>query len=188
MEAVVGWPDSVSATYTLTLVSPFFSSQSFSSTRHVTPAPDLPLRSSTNKHVLLFKYHASLLPFLPCRLPPPLRPPPLFRRASAAFTIMSSPFSRLLALACLFCSVYSATIAHRHDDHDHAPVNRRLPSTWYQPDDHPAHALFKRAPTDGAVYAQVGSPSTSSQLYFTARIHALSNRDIILYSMGRCLS
>ncbi|KAK7695815.1 hypothetical protein QCA50_000453 [Cerrena zonata] len=72
---------------------------------------------------------------------------------------MASPFARLLALAVLFTSVYSATIAHKqHDDHDHAPLNRRLPSTWYQADDHPVHQLFKRGPsTDGAVYAQVGS-------------------------------
>lgn len=97
-----------------------------------------------------------LWPLLPPCLLPQARPVP------AASTVMTSPFSRLLALALLFSTVYSATIAHsRHDDHDHAPINKRLPSYWYQPDDHPAHQLFKRGPpSDGAIYAQVGSPST----------------------------
>ncbi|GLB34544.1 putative polysaccharide deacetylase [Lyophyllum shimeji] len=40
---------------------------------------------------------------------------------------------------------------------------QRLPDTWYQPDDHPVHALFKRgAPGDGTNYPAVGSPTWSS--------------------------
>ena len=36
--------------------------------------------------------------------------------------------------------------------------------TWYQPPDHPVHALFKRTQDDGAdidIYAPVGSPGKS---------------------------
>jgi chitin deacetylase len=43
-------------------------------------------------------------------------------------------------------------------NHDHAPVSKRLPSAWYQVDDHPVHGLFKRqSATDGVTYATVGS-------------------------------
>ncbi|KIY49201.1 glycoside hydrolase/deacetylase, partial [Fistulina hepatica ATCC 64428] len=40
----------------------------------------------------------------------------------------------------------------------------QLPSTWYHPPDHPAHALFRRADlyTDGHQYAEVGSPAWSA--------------------------
>ncbi|KAI0081799.1 glycoside hydrolase/deacetylase [Panus rudis PR-1116 ss-1] len=67
------------------------------------------------------------------------------------------------ALANLFTAVFSASVPSRtHDDHDHAPVHKRLPGTWYQRDDSPVHKLFKRAGTDGQVYAQVGSPTWAS--------------------------
>ncbi|KAG6887692.1 hypothetical protein C0995_013434 [Termitomyces sp. Mi166 len=47
-------------------------------------------------------------------------------------------------------------------DHDDS-VEKRLPTAWYQPDDHPVHALFKRGPlTDGTNYPQVGTPTWSS--------------------------
>ncbi|KAF7332210.1 Chitin deacetylase [Mycena kentingensis (nom. inval.)] len=50
-------------------------------------------------------------------------------------------------------------LTHRHE---HSSP-RRLPDTWFQPDEHPAHALFKRAPaTDGATYDQVGSSTWSA--------------------------
>ena len=43
-------------------------------------------------------------------------------------------------------------------DHDHPSVSKRLPAAWYQADDHPAHALFKRqSSSDGVTYATVGS-------------------------------
>ncbi|KDQ51243.1 carbohydrate esterase family 4 protein [Jaapia argillacea MUCL 33604] len=50
------------------------------------------------------------------------------------------------------------------DDHDDT-IRRALPSTWYQRDDHPAHALFKRqqaANTSAITYSQVGSPEWSA--------------------------
>jgi hypothetical protein len=37
-------------------------------------------------------------------------------------------------------------------------VHKALPSTWFHPDNHPVHALFKRAPGDGVTYPPVGSP------------------------------
>ncbi|KAG5724345.1 Chitin deacetylase [Termitomyces sp. T112] len=47
-------------------------------------------------------------------------------------------------------------------DHSHS-VEKRLPTSWYQPEDHPVHALFKRdQPTDGTNYPQVGTPTWSS--------------------------
>lgn len=43
--------------------------------------------------------------------------------------------------------------------HVHPPtLGKRLPSTWYQPEDHPVHKLFRRGTTDGATYPVVGSP------------------------------
>lgn len=41
--------------------------------------------------------------------------------------------------------------------HDHS-VRGRLAARWFQDDDHPANALFRRGPTDGTTYADVGSP------------------------------
>ncbi|GLB33810.1 putative polysaccharide deacetylase [Lyophyllum shimeji] len=61
-------------------------------------------------------------------------------------------------------AVHAALIpsVHDHNDESHA-VSSRLPDTWYQPDDHPVHALFKRgAPGDGTNYPAVGSPTWSS--------------------------
>ncbi|KAG6821277.1 hypothetical protein H0H93_002387 [Arthromyces matolae] len=61
--------------------------------------------------------------------------------------------------------VYAARLPLVHDtinDHSHA-VQKNLPTSWHQPDDHPVHALFKRGtPTDGANYAQVGTPAWSA--------------------------
>ncbi|KAH7914353.1 carbohydrate esterase family 4 protein [Hygrophoropsis aurantiaca] len=53
----------------------------------------------------------------------------------------------------------AGTLAHSTTAHDSHTLNRRVSNgTWYQPDDHPAHALFKRGNTDGIAYAPVGSP------------------------------
>ncbi|KAF7311286.1 Carbohydrate esterase family 4 protein [Mycena kentingensis (nom. inval.)] len=56
----------------------------------------------------------------------------------------------------------AAAIQGRHDDHDHAHnVARLLPGQWYHDNDHPSHALFKRATagaTDGVTYPTVGTP------------------------------
>ncbi|KAF8812434.1 glycoside hydrolase/deacetylase [Phlegmacium glaucopus] len=54
---------------------------------------------------------------------------------------------------------------HEYDDHDHSHnVRISLPSqTWYHPQDHPVHALFKRAAeANGTSYAPVGSPAWSA--------------------------
>lgn len=66
----------------------------------------------------------------------------------------------LSSLALLSLPLLSAAAVYpRHDDEHSHSVARRLPDSWYQRDDHPVHALFRRdGPTDGATYAQVGSP------------------------------
>ena len=61
-----------------------------------------------------------------------------------------------LSLLLAFVSVSNA-VSIPHDDH-HDSVPRSVPGNWWQPDDHPAHALFKRDVTgDGVTYAPVGS-------------------------------
>ncbi|KAJ7058660.1 carbohydrate esterase family 4 protein [Mycena amicta] len=67
--------------------------------------------------------------------------------------------SRLAAivLSLPFFASASALHAHRHEDHAHNTA-RSLPGTWFQRDDHPVHALFKRGgATDGVSYAAIGS-------------------------------
>lgn len=83
---------------------------------------------------------------------------------------LSQSFLVLVALFALPGFVLSASL-NIHDGHDHThSVQKRLPSTgWYQPDSHPAHALFKRgkrdASTDGTDYADVGSAGTCSRSF-----------------------
>lgn len=62
-----------------------------------------------------------------------------------------------LAIIALFA--WPLANATPHAD-NHAPLRKRLPEAWFQPDSHPVHALFKRQslPTDGVTYATVGSP------------------------------
>ncbi|KAJ7700092.1 hypothetical protein B0H17DRAFT_1196088 [Mycena rosella] len=68
----------------------------------------------------------------------------------------------MLLLAVLLLPLLSTAASRRHDDHVHTTA-KRLPSTWYHRSDHPVNALFKRdAATDGATYAQVGSPAWSA--------------------------
>jgi chitin deacetylase len=67
-----------------------------------------------------------------------------------------------LAVAAFFALPLSQAILTGRpaltQDHNYAPVSKRLPSTWYQADDHHAHSLFKRqSTTDGVTYATVGS-------------------------------
>ncbi|KAF7345292.1 Carbohydrate esterase family 4 protein [Mycena sanguinolenta] len=63
-----------------------------------------------------------------------------------------------LALPLLaFPLLSSAAVLQQRHDHSHN-VERRLPSAWYQPADHPVHSLFRRdGATDGVTYAPVGS-------------------------------
>ncbi|KAF7295871.1 Carbohydrate esterase family 4 protein [Mycena chlorophos] len=69
----------------------------------------------------------------------------------------------LSALALALLSPSSPAAARGLDarqDHDHEHrAARQLPGSWYHPDDHPVHALFKRASadTDGVAYPTVGS-------------------------------
>lgn len=68
-------------------------------------------------------------------------------------------FSHLAAAALLVLPLsQAASLASRHDDHDHT-ASHALPDAWYHADDHPAHALFRRQsePTDGVTYPTVGS-------------------------------
>lgn len=58
-------------------------------------------------------------------------------------------------LAFTILSVFSACILTPASAHDH--VTGSLPGKWYHEDDHPAHKLFRRGPTDGATYPVVGS-------------------------------
>ncbi|KAF8204977.1 chitin deacetylase [Pholiota molesta] len=48
-----------------------------------------------------------------------------------------------------------------HDGHSHN-VRKSLPNAWYQRRDHPVHALFERATTDGTDYPTVGTPEWSA--------------------------
>ncbi|GJE84012.1 carbohydrate esterase family 4 protein [Phanerochaete sordida] len=85
---------------------------------------------------------------------------------------MSPSISRslfvLVAVVALSNVASAASLpAARHADHDHAPVQKRLPSAnWYQRDDHPAQPLFKRGKRattgDGVNYAPVGSSEWSA--------------------------
>ncbi|KAI0638210.1 hypothetical protein C8Q77DRAFT_1153878 [Trametes polyzona] len=71
----------------------------------------------------------------------------------------------LLAATALLSSAAASPSALPHDTHDHDhSVRRALPNTWYHPEDHPVHALFRRADekTDGATYAAIGSPEWSA--------------------------
>ncbi|KAH7929448.1 carbohydrate esterase family 4 protein [Leucogyrophana mollusca] len=63
--------------------------------------------------------------------------------------------SRLASILLL-----AGALAHTTTAHDSHVEQKRLPGTWYQPDDHPVHALFKRdgGASDGITYAPVGSP------------------------------
>ncbi|RXW25255.1 hypothetical protein EST38_g625 [Candolleomyces aberdarensis] len=66
--------------------------------------------------------------------------------------------SAWLLLAAL-PSVFAASVPlHDSHDHDHSHVERtQLPGGWYQPESHPVHKLFRRAPDDGVQRPAVGS-------------------------------
>ena len=68
--------------------------------------------------------------------------------------------SLLLAGITLLSVVYAAVIPS-YDTHarDNVP-QRLLPDSWYHPEDHPAHALFRRqaaTPTQPSAFPEVGS-------------------------------
>ena len=71
---------------------------------------------------------------------------------------MPSAARSLLFLAASFAA--ASAVPHDSHDHDHA-VNSALPSRWYQDEDHPVHALFRRGNTDGITYPAIGSNGTS---------------------------
>ena len=71
---------------------------------------------------------------------------------------MPSPARSLLFLAASLAA--ASAVPHDSHDHDHA-VNSALPSRWYQDEDHPVHALFRRGNTDGITYPAIGSTGTS---------------------------
>ncbi|KAF9259516.1 glycoside hydrolase/deacetylase [Marasmius fiardii PR-910] len=62
--------------------------------------------------------------------------------------------SSFLLLVTAFNVAHALVLVHDHDS-----INRRYVDQWYQPDHHPVHALFKRAPagSDGLTYPQVGT-------------------------------
>ncbi|RXW23916.1 hypothetical protein EST38_g1931 [Candolleomyces aberdarensis] len=63
----------------------------------------------------------------------------------------------LLLLGATLRSALAVTIPH--DTHDHTHVEHaQLPGEWYQPESHPVHKLFRRAPDDGVRRPAVGSP------------------------------
>ncbi|KAF7790822.1 hypothetical protein EIP86_001779 [Pleurotus ostreatoroseus] len=75
----------------------------------------------------------------------------------------SSTLHRLsLFLACLSLSSSALAASIPGHDHDHHEPARSLPGTWYQPDDHPARALFGRDASDAANFASVGSSTWSA--------------------------
>ena len=83
--------------------------------------------------------------------------------------MFSTLTSALLVLSTLSLHLTSSVVSaaslspnlHSHNARHDCQHSKRLPSaTWYQADDHPAHALFKRGGPDPD-FAEVGSPSTS---------------------------
>lgn len=73
------------------------------------------------------------------------------RNALALFTLLSIPY------------LSAAVSLNHHDDHDHPPLRKRLPTAWHHEEGHPVYQLFKREPTtDGVNYAPVGSPEWSA--------------------------
>ncbi|KAF7314992.1 Carbohydrate esterase family 4 protein [Mycena indigotica] len=94
----------------------------------------------------------------------------------------------LLALPLVSTSTLAVEV-HSHNEHN---IARPLSESWYQHDDHPVHALFKRAGnTDGTSYAAVGSsawkagyptewatPTTVPQAWTDALNSAVSNKVI----------
>lgn len=100
----------------------------------------------------------------------PVPYPPLSWSPSPAIQLMSSSVQRLFAFAALsyLFSFSFASFLPRHDDHDHShSATLRSRGAWYQSDDHPAHALFKRASfqTDGQTYAAVGTQRMLSSFF-----------------------
>ncbi|KAN0132610.1 carbohydrate esterase family 4 protein [Lactarius tabidus] len=69
--------------------------------------------------------------------------------------------SSLLLAGISLLSAVSAAVIPSYDTHVHANVPQRtLPDRWYQSEDHPAHALFKRqagSPTQPPAFPEVGS-------------------------------
>jgi peptidoglycan/xylan/chitin deacetylase (PgdA/CDA1 family) len=65
----------------------------------------------------------------------------------------------LIALPAVHAAVIHPVQDHNDESHQ---ITKRLPTTWYHSDDHPVHALFKRAPGDGTNYPAVGSPTWSA--------------------------
>ncbi|KAF9568900.1 glycoside hydrolase/deacetylase [Agrocybe pediades] len=68
--------------------------------------------------------------------------------------IFPSSFVVFLSVACAAAAPKPSEASHSHS----YTVRRALPNTWHQPDDHPVHALFKRATAtgDGVAYPAVG--------------------------------
>ncbi|KAG5643946.1 hypothetical protein DXG03_009297 [Asterophora parasitica] len=64
-------------------------------------------------------------------------------------------------LALPLAHAASIPAAHDHNDESHH-VNKRLPKSWSLDADHPAQAMYKRAPGDGTDYPAVGSPTWSA--------------------------
>jgi hypothetical protein len=80
----------------------------------------------------------------------------------------------LFTLSCIHAAVISRPHAHENDIYD-----KPLPAAWYQPADHPAHSLFKRAPGDGTAYPAVGSPGESAYLVRVPPLLAWLNQSIL---------
>ena len=82
---------------------------------------------------------------------------------SSSFSFRSTKMllSSALLLGATLRSALAITIPH--DTHDHSHVESvQLPGEWYQPETHPVHKLFRRAPDDGVVRPAVGSPGASN--------------------------
>jgi chitin deacetylase len=69
--------------------------------------------------------------------------------------------SSLLLAGISLLSVVSAAVIPPHDTHTHDNVPQGvLPDRWYHPEDHPAHALFRRqapTPAQPSAFPEVGS-------------------------------
>lgn len=66
----------------------------------------------------------------------------------------------LVSALLLFAPLLVASVPVE-EFHDHS-VRGQLAARWFQDDAHPVHDLFRRGPTDGSAYPDVGSPTWSA--------------------------
>jgi hypothetical protein len=93
-------------------------------------------------------------------------------------------FQLILVAFSLVGTLAVPTPHDSHDGHSHN-VRKSLPNAWYQRRDHPVHALFERATTDGTDYPTVGTPGTFVDGAKKVKIDRVCFRMVSWISHGR---